>query len=66
LDLLLVLEVELGLDLLDLSGAEVVEPQRGEGLVERSRRLGVERGERRVGVGCKEGRERRGVGGGGT
>jgi hypothetical protein len=56
LDLLLVLEVELGLDLLDLNLAELVKPDKGEGIVEGSLRLGGverrrvrERGERREG-----------------
>jgi hypothetical protein len=60
LDLLLVLEVELGLDLLDLSLTEVVKPNRGEGVVEGSLRLGwVVRGR------IREGGERREGGGGG-
>jgi hypothetical protein len=60
LDLLLVLEVELGLDLLDLSLTKVVKPNRGEGVIEGSLRLGwVVRGR------VREGGERREGGGGG-
>jgi hypothetical protein len=61
LDLLLVLEVELGLDLLDLSLTKVVKPNRGEGVIEGSLRLGwVVRGR------VREGGERREGGGGGV
>lgn len=67
MDLLLVLEVELGLDLMDLSLTEVVKPNRGEGVVEGSLRLGrVERGRVREGGERREGGGGWGGGGGGV